>query len=168
MMRSAIRAGARGVVLIALLVFASSCGHKPPPQQGCWEPTVSMSELVAHINANTRGIPTLYARQEIQADLYDKSRNKSFYVNSSGYVYLRKPRELLLQGKHDLAGKIFEIGSTDEIFWFTIYGKQELSALVQFDMDKSIDAFRPKKFDNETLIIHDFLIPLKDKEYELC
>ena len=28
-------------------------------------------------------------------------------------------------------------------------------------MDKSIDAFRPKKFDNETLIIHDFLIPLK-------
>ena len=125
MMRSAIRAGARGVVLIALLFFASSCGHKPPPQQGCWEPTVSMSELVAHINANTRGIPTLYARQEIQADLYDKSRNKSFYVNSSGYVYLRKPRELLLQGKHDLAGKIFEIGSTDEVFWFTVYGKQD-------------------------------------------
>ena len=28
-------------------------------------------------------------------------------------------------------------------------------------MDKSIDAFRPKKFDNETLTIHDFLIPLK-------
>src|SRR5439155_5072239 len=70
-------------------------------------------------------IPTLYAREEIQADLYDKSRNRSFYVNSSGYVYMRKPRELLLQGKHDLAGKIFEIGSTDEVFWFTVYGDQD-------------------------------------------
>ena len=28
-------------------------------------------------------------------------------------------------------------------------------------MDKSIDAFRPKKFDNESLIIYDFLIPIK-------
>jgi len=29
------------------------------------------------------------------------------------------------------------------------------------DMNRSVEAFRPKKFDNETLIIHDFLIPLK-------
>jgi len=40
-------------------------------------------------------------------------------------------------------------------------GQLKLSKFVQFDMDQSIDAFRPKKFDNETLIIHDFLISLK-------
>lgn len=124
-MRSASRAAGRGMVLVALLFSASCCGHKPPVQQGCWGPTVSMSELVARINANNKAIPTLYARQEIQADLYDKSRNKSFYVNSSGDVYLRKPRELLLRGRHDLAGKIFEIGSTQEAFWFTVYGDQD-------------------------------------------
>ncbi|MDP9288951.1 MAG: hypothetical protein M3P08_12240 [Thermoproteota archaeon] len=44
---------------------------------------------------------------------------------------------------------------------FNILGQLKLSTFVQFDMDQSIDAFRPKKFDNETLIIHDFLIPLK-------
>src|SRR4051812_26403091 len=124
-MRSAFRAAARATLLVALLVSASCCGHAPPKPEGCWGPTASMSELVARINANNKAIPTLYARQEIQADLYDKSRNKSFYVNSSGDVFLRKPRELLLRGRHDLAGKIFEIGSTQDVFWFTVYGNQD-------------------------------------------
>jgi len=124
-MKRAWGAAAKAMVLIALCISASCCGHAPPKQEGCWGPTVSMSELVARINANNKAIPTLYARQEILANLYDKSRNKSFYVNSSGDIFLRKPRELLLRGRHDLAGKIFEIGSTDEVFWFTVYGKQD-------------------------------------------
>jgi hypothetical protein len=124
-MRSASRATAGGMVLVALVVFGASCTHTTKQPIGYWGPTEPMSKVVAQVNANNSAIPTLYARQEIQADLYDKSRNKSFYVNSSGDVFLRKPRELLLRGRHDLAGKIFEIGSTDEVFWFTTYGNQD-------------------------------------------
>ena len=124
-MRSPCRAAGQGIVLIALLFSGSCCGHKVKQPVGYWGPTDPMAALVAQVNANNQAIPTLYARQEIQADLYDKSRNKAFYVNSSGDVFLRKPRELLLRGRHDLAGKIFEIGSTPEVFWFTVYGKQD-------------------------------------------
>ena len=124
-MRSAFRAAARGMVLVAVWVSASCCGHKPPPTIGYYGPTEPMAAVINQVNANAAAVPTLYARQEIQADLYDKSRNKSFYVNSSGDVFLRKPRELLLRGRHDLAGKIFEIGSTEDVFWFTVYSKQD-------------------------------------------
>jgi hypothetical protein len=120
-----IRAAGRGIPLLAILFFAASCAHTPKKQEGYWGPTEPMNRVVAQVNANNLAVPTLYARQEIQADLYDKSRNKSFYVNSSGDVFMRKPRELLLRGRHDLAGKIFEIGSTEEVFWFTVYGNQE-------------------------------------------
>jgi hypothetical protein len=124
-MRSACRAAGRGMVLVALLFSASCCSHKPVQRPGWWGPTEPLTTVVTQVNANAAAIPTLYARQEIQADLYDKSRNKSFYVNSSGDVFLRKPRELLLRGRHDLAGKIFEIGSTEDVFWFTVYGQQD-------------------------------------------
>jgi len=113
------------LVLIALVVFGAGCTHTTKQPIGYWGVTEPMSKVVAQVNANNSAIPTLYARQEIQADLYDKSRNKSFYVNSSGDVFLRKPRELLLRGRHDLAGKIFEIGSSDDVFWFTVYGNQD-------------------------------------------
>jgi len=123
--RDGIRAAGQAIPPLAILFFASCCTHPPKPPVGYWGPTDPMTMVVAKVNANNSAIPTLYARQEIQADLYDKSRNKSFYVNSSGDVFLRKPRELLLRGRHDLAGKIFEIGSTDEVFWFTVYGNQD-------------------------------------------
>ncbi|HEV8608304.1 MAG TPA: hypothetical protein VGQ99_23420 [Tepidisphaeraceae bacterium] len=124
-LRDGFRAAGHGIPLLAILFFASCCGHTTKPQPGCWGPTLPMADLVQRINENSSAIPTLYARQEIQADLYDKSRNKSFYVNSSGDIFLRKPRELLLRGRHDLAGKIFEIGSTQEVFWFTVYGDED-------------------------------------------
>ena len=124
-MRSAFRAAAKGTLLVALLFSASSCGHKLVQRPGWWGPTEPMAAVITKVNANAAAIPTLYARQEIQADLYDKSRNKSFYVNSSGTVFVRKPRELLLIGKHDLAGDIFQIGSTEDVFWFTVYGQQD-------------------------------------------
>src|SRR5580765_5356187 len=100
-MRSASRATPGGLVLIALVVFGAGCTHTTKQPIGYWGVTEPMSKVVAQVNANNSAIPTLYARQEIQAALYDKSRNKSFYVNSSGDVFLRKPRELLLRGRHD-------------------------------------------------------------------
>jgi len=124
-MRSAFRAASGGMVLVALLVSLTGCGHQPPQRTGYHGPTEPMTAVINQVNANNAAIPTLYARQEIQADLYDQSRKKSFYVNSSGDVFMRKPRELLLRGRHDLAGKIFEIGSTEDVFWFTVYGKQD-------------------------------------------
>src|SRR5437762_1102135 len=111
-MPKALRAAVHGLILLGILVCAAGCPHPPPKSPGCWGPTLPLSELVQRINENNQAIPTLWARHEIQADLYDKSRNKSFYVNSSGEILVRKPRELLLRGRHDLAGKIFEIGST--------------------------------------------------------
>ena len=120
-MPNAFRAAGQGMVLAALLMFASCCGHPPKKQEGYWGPTLPMKDLVQRVNANNSSIPTLYSRHSIQADLFDPGRGKSYYVNSSGDLFLRKPRELLLRGRHDLAGKIFEIGSTNEIFWFTMY-----------------------------------------------
>src|SRR5947207_2928673 len=82
-MRRASRATVGGMVLSALFIFSAGCAHTTKQPQGYWGPTKSLNEVVAQVNANNWAIPTLYARQEIQADLYDRSRNKSFYVNSS-------------------------------------------------------------------------------------
>jgi hypothetical protein len=107
--------------MVGVLFFASCCGHKPPPQVGYWGETKPMSEVVARVNQNNLAIPSLYARHTMQADLYDPGRKKSFYVNTSGNLLMRKPRDLLLRGRHDLAGEIFAIGSTEERFWFSVY-----------------------------------------------
>src|SRR4051812_42743136 len=96
--RDGLTAAAHAGLLLVIVLSGCCCSHPPPPPTGCWGPTLPMPELVLKINENNQALPTLWARHEIQADLYDKSRNKSFYVNSSGEILVRKPRELLLRG----------------------------------------------------------------------
>jgi hypothetical protein len=120
-----VRIAGQAILLLGSLLCFAGCSHQTKPPTGYYGETLPMADVVRRVNENNSAIPSLFARQEIQADLYDKSRDKSFYVNSSGDIFVRKPRDLLLRGRHDLAGKIFEIGSTQDVFWFTVYGKED-------------------------------------------
>src|SRR5688500_1572334 len=103
-LRRARRQAMQTPILLGVLFFGACCGHRPPQQIGYWGETLPMREVVDRVNQNNLSIPSLYARHSMEADLFDPGRKKSFFVNTSGNLLMRKPRDLLLRGKHDLAG----------------------------------------------------------------
>lgn len=114
--------GRRVAALLAVAACAIAAGCRPTarPHQGYFGPTCSIEEAIARINANNRAIPTLYARHYTEANIIDPRSGRSTFVNAGGDLLLRKPRELLMRGRKDLAGAIFEIGSTADRYWMTI------------------------------------------------
>jgi hypothetical protein len=103
----------------ALLAMLAGCGPKAPPVYiGATEP---MSVVVEKINQNNRPLPTLYARHYFEGTLVDPQSKKEQFINTSGDLFVRKPGELLLRGRKDPGIKIFEMGSTADIFWLTAH-----------------------------------------------
>jgi hypothetical protein len=102
--------------------FASGCRPKPTttgkvePYLG---PTQPMSEVVAAINANNAGLPTLWARHYFEATVIDEKR-QSHTANGDGILLYSSPRGMRLVGNKDIAGTIFEIGSTDDRYWLKL------------------------------------------------
>jgi hypothetical protein len=115
----------RGLAAIIYLtgLFHLGCarGHQAAQNMGYDGPTESMAAVISHINANNRAIPTLYAKHYLEASIFDRSTNKTTFVNASGDLFVYKPREMLLRGKKDGVGKVFEMGSTREQYWFTVF-----------------------------------------------
>jgi hypothetical protein len=109
------------VVLAILVAIMAGCGPKAPlAPAGYYGRTLAMAEVIEKINQNNQAIPTLYAKHYTEASIIDK-KGKTRFVNTGGDVFVRKPRELLMRGKKDPFGKVFEIGSTPERFWLTVY-----------------------------------------------
>lgn len=105
-------------ILAAFLTVLPGCLAKPkalPPYVG---PTDSLPVLVGKINENSRRIPTLYASAYIEANIV--LQGKTRFVNTEGDLFIRKPRELLLRGRK-IFDKVFEIGSTADRYWLSIY-----------------------------------------------
>lgn len=119
MMHHPLRLSATGL-LLALAIVAGCAPKAPPAPQGYYGQTLPMAELIQQINQNNLAIPTLYARHYTEANIID-NKGKSRFVNTGGDVFVRKPRELLMRGKKDPFGNVFEIGSTAERYWMTVY-----------------------------------------------
>jgi hypothetical protein len=101
----------------ACVVGCKSNGPHPRPTG----PTEPLAVIVNRINANNQQLPTLFARHEIEANIVDQGKTRFF--NANGTLFVRKPRELLLKGKK-LIDDVFEMGSTDDAYWFTVYADE--------------------------------------------
>jgi len=88
-------------------------------------PTLTLTELVRKVNENNQALPTLFARHSIQADVYDPQRKKLRFISADGDLYVRKPHEMLIRGDKDIAGRIFEMGTDTERYWFTVYQNED-------------------------------------------
>jgi len=107
---------------IALVVAGLMAGCRVAPEKpaGYFGPTESLSAVAAKINQNAKAIPTLYAKHYIEANIKDPETGKTHFVNASGDLFVRKPRELYLRAKKDPV-PVFELGSTDDRYWLTVF-----------------------------------------------
>jgi hypothetical protein len=86
-------------------------------------PTEPMVDVVAAINANNAQIPTLWSRGYFEANVVDRGRSQ--FVNGDLLLLYRRPDELRVIGKKDIAGTVFEIGSNQERYWLRLAGDSD-------------------------------------------
>lgn len=108
-------------VMALLVLLLGGCAGRPARPVGYYGPTLPITALLAQVNANNQAIPTLFARHYIEADIVDPKTKKSRFVNTGGDLFVHKPRELLLRGKKDVAGEVFQLGSTPERYWMSVF-----------------------------------------------
>ena len=82
-------------------------------------PTLSMPELAQQINARNERLPTLWAKHYYEATIVDEKK-QSHFVNGDGALLFKRPLGMRLVGNKPVAGRVFEIGSTDENYWLTV------------------------------------------------
>jgi hypothetical protein len=89
--------------------------------RGYFGPTESMEQVIEAINRNNTALPTLWSRFEFDAVVVDEN-GKRHPVNgdTSSILLYRKPSEFRLVGKKNIAGPVFEVGTTADRFWLTV------------------------------------------------
>ncbi len=110
------------IVTLSLLAssFIIGCVPKQPAtRQPYTGPTESMRDVVARINRNNEALPTLWARHNFEATVFDDQK-KSHFVSGLGALLYLAPQRMKLIANHTVAGEIFELGSTDDRFWMKL------------------------------------------------
>jgi len=108
----------RGAAVLIALVALTGC-HTPVTKSRMYlGPTEPMVEVVQAINANTTQLPSIWSRGYFEANVVD--RGKSHFVNGDLLLLYRRPDDLRIVAKKDIAGTIFEIGSNPERYWLRI------------------------------------------------
>lgn len=106
-------------VLTLTLAAVAGCPPKPPPSpKGYFGPTEPMVDVVGQINRNAAAVPTLRAAGNFEAHIVDQG--KRHFVNGDVTLLYRRPDEVRLIGKKDLAGQIFEAGSNGDRYWLIV------------------------------------------------
>lgn len=117
------RAAASLIGAVALAcVFAGLAGCKPnrqPNVVGYFGPTEPLVDVVEAVNANNRQLPTLWAKGYFEANLVD-DRKRNQFVNGDAILLLRKPYEFKMVGRKDVAGQVFELGTTKDEYWMIV------------------------------------------------
>jgi hypothetical protein len=101
------------------LLCLPGCAPKAVPPAGYFGPTLPMKEVVEGINANNIAISSLWSRHYFEATIVDE-KQKSHFVNGEGVLLYRSPNEMRIVGTKDIAGTIFEIGTTAERYWVMV------------------------------------------------
>lgn len=113
--------------LVALAVLAAGCGSKKaaPPVPVYSGPLLSTEQLLRGINQRAEGTKSVWARHSFSLTARDK-KGRVMDVSGDGVLmYQRSARSpvgarLRLVGNKDLAGNIFEMGSDDTRYWFSV------------------------------------------------
>jgi hypothetical protein len=102
-------------------ILAGCITHTTPPtkKEPYSGPTQSLADVVAEINANNERLTTLWARHYYEATVFDEKK-KSHFVNGDGVVQYRRPYDMRLTGDKPAAGRIFDLGSNETHYWFTL------------------------------------------------
>ncbi len=112
---------ARATSLLVCALTLIGCVPKNRAQPKIYTgPTEPMRDVVAAINENNANLPTLWSRGYFEANVVDQGR--SHFVNGDVLVLYRRPGELRIVGKKDIAGTIFDIGSNAERYWLIVRG----------------------------------------------
>lgn len=85
---------------------------------GYFGPTEPMATVVQKINQNSAAIPTLRAAGNFEANIVEEGRRH--FVNGDVTLLYRKPDEVRLVGRKDIAGEIFQAGSNGERYWLIV------------------------------------------------
>ena len=106
---------------LLLLLSLSACHPAPPPPATQRAPVIiePMADVVRQINSNSEQIPTLWARQDYEANVVDDKGQKHF-INGDGVVLYRRPLGLRMLFNKPVAGTVLEIGSTPERYWLKL------------------------------------------------
>jgi hypothetical protein len=104
--------------VIAIAVATTGCPPKASRREIYRGPTEPMVDVVSAINANNAQVPSIWSRGYFEANVVDKG--KSHFVNGDLLLLYRRPDDLRIIGKKDIAGTIFEIGSNEERYWLRV------------------------------------------------
>ena len=108
--------------LLLVCLFATTACHpkKPPPRQVYTGPTLPIYDVIASINRNNRAVPTLWARGDFDATLFDEHQRKHSLSGKSTLLY-RKPQDLRLVGEmFGVSERVFDIGSNADRYWMIV------------------------------------------------
>jgi hypothetical protein len=87
-----------------------------------------MADVVAEINANNAALPTLWSHHYFDANIVDDRGRKTFASGDGNLIY-KAPRGMRLVGNKDIAGRVFEIGSSDDRYWLMLTPPNERSRM---------------------------------------
>jgi hypothetical protein len=108
--------GRRLSALLTSLLFLSGCAEQRHPYYG---PTLTLDALVSAVNANNSQLPTLWARQDFDANIID-SNHQSHAGSARGVLLYRAPDELRIVANDDFGQLAFEIGATSQYYWLKV------------------------------------------------
>ena len=102
--------------------FILSCRAPEKQARGVYfGPTESMNDVVAQINANNAAIPTLRATGNFEANVVDEGKKR--FVNGDVTLLYRRPTEVRLVGRKDIAGQVFDAASNGNRYWLIVKGE---------------------------------------------
>src|SRR4051812_33450518 len=106
--------------ICGFVLLVGCAANKPAATRQVYTgPTESMSRVVSAINDNNRKLPTLWAAiasNGMEASIVD-DRGKRHDEILGGTVLYRAPQEVLVIGRHDVAGNVVQIGSNKDNYW---------------------------------------------------
>ena len=104
-----------------LLITIAACTPQVQTPGGYYGPTLTMPAVLAEIEQHNALLPSLYARHYLEANIYNPDRKRYNFINTGGDIFVLKPNDLLLRGRKDIVGTVFEIGSTQEQYWMSVF-----------------------------------------------
>jgi hypothetical protein len=110
--------------ICGFIFFCLTCGCSPPQARqprGHFGPTEPMADVVDQINRNNAALPTLRATGNFEANVVDQGKKR--FVNGDVTVLYRRPAEVRLVGKKDIAGQIFDAASNGDQYWLIVKGE---------------------------------------------